>query len=132
MKCLSMVLALIAGCVIIITGATARTYALNPLDSACQEVALGSQKPTACDAPSDDPLSAAEGEGIIIKAARLVSIVTGVAAVIIIALAAMQYILSSGESAKVASARNAIVYAAIGLVISLTANLIISFVIGRL
>jgi hypothetical protein len=54
--------------------------------------------------------------------------VAAVISVIIIVIAGIQFILSSGEPGKVAKARNAILYAVVGLVVSLSATAIASFV----
>jgi len=50
---------------------------------------------------------------------------------LVIVIAGVQFILSSGEPQKVNTARNAIIYAAIGLVISLLAMVIVSFVLAK-
>ncbi|MCA9348135.1 hypothetical protein KC867_01865 [Candidatus Saccharibacteria bacterium] len=63
----------------------------------------------------------------------VLSIVFGVAAavaVLIITLAALKIIMSKGNPQDVAKARDAIVYASIGLVVSLAAYTIVRYVIG--
>ena len=54
--------------------------------------------------------------------------VAAVISVLVIVIAGIQFILSSGEPGKVAKARNAILYAVVGLVVSLSATAIASFV----
>jgi Type IV secretion system pilin len=58
--------------------------------------------------------------------------VIGAVSVLIIVIAGFQFVLSSGDPAKVAKARNTILYAAIGLGVSASAFVIVSFVIGKL
>ncbi len=70
--------------------------------------------------------------GLLTKAARLLSIVIGVASIIMIIVAGFQYVTSTGDSAKLNSAKNTIVYAVAGLVVASLAQLLIIFVIGRL
>jgi hypothetical protein len=61
----------------------------------------------------------------------ILSWVVGIAAVFVIIIAGLQFIISAGDSAKSAKARQAILYAIIGLVIVAIAQLIVSFVITR-
>lgn len=70
--------------------------------------------------------------GIVTKAARLVLIVVGVASVIMIIIGSIQYVISSGDPTNINNAKNTILYAIIGLVIALTAQGIILFVLNRL
>ncbi len=51
-------------------------------------------------------------------------------AVLVIVVASLQFVLSRGNPDKAAKARNAIIYAAIGLAVALMATAIIRFVIG--
>jgi hypothetical protein cdivTM_30108 len=55
----------------------------------------------------------------------------GVIAVIIVIIAGINYSLSSGDPTKTANAKNAILYAVIGLVIISSAIAITSYIIGR-
>lgn len=64
------------------------------------------------------------------KIAELVvysSAVAAVISVLIIVIAGIQFVISSGEPGKVAKARNVILYAVVGLVIALSATAIASF-----
>jgi hypothetical protein len=58
-------------------------------------------------------------------------IVFGAVAMLIIIYAGIQFMLSQGDSAKATTARNTIIYAAIGLAITVLAFSIVSFVTGR-
>lgn len=55
----------------------------------------------------------------------------GVIAFLIIVIAGLRYILAGGDPSKVANARNTILYAVIGLVVSLSAYSIVYFVVGN-
>lgn len=59
----------------------------------------------------------------------IVASILGFIAVIVIIIAAIKFITSQGEPQKVANARNTIIYAAIGLVVSILAHVIVNFVI---
>ena len=58
--------------------------------------------------------------------------VIALVAVIYIIVAGLQFINSQGDTQKVAKARQTILYAVIGLVIALSAEVIVLFVIGSL
>lgn len=70
--------------------------------------------------------------GILTKIAKLISIIIGLAAVIVMIMAGIQYMTSTGDPAKVNNAKNTIVYAIIGLVLAVFAQIIIRFVIEKL
>lgn len=53
----------------------------------------------------------------------------GAVAILIILIAAFRYVFAQGDPQKTASAKNTIIYAAIGLVISAMAFVIVSYVI---
>lgn len=58
-------------------------------------------------------------------------IVFGAIAMLIIIYSGIQFMLSQGDPAKTTTARNTIIYAAIGLAITVLAFSIVSFVAGR-
>jgi hypothetical protein len=75
-----------------------------------------------------DPLA---GEnGAINQIANIIAIFAGVVAVIIIIIAGITMILSGGDSTKVQNSRNAIIYAAVGLVVIVLARGIVALVIN--
>lgn len=62
---------------------------------------------------------------------NLLSIIVGVAAVIMVIVSGVRFITSGGESAKVASAKSTLIYAIIGIVIVALAQAIVLFVLNR-
>lgn len=68
---------------------------------------------------------------IITLVINIFSIVVGVAAVIMIIIGGLRYIISGGDSGNVTSAKNTILYAIIGLVVVALAQFIVKFVLGR-
>ncbi|MFO0881996.1 MAG: hypothetical protein U0491_00920 [Candidatus Saccharimonadales bacterium] len=50
---------------------------------------------------------------------------------LVIVIAGFKYVISIGDPQKIVSARKTIVYAVIGLIISLSATAIVAFVIGK-
>ncbi len=68
---------------------------------------------------------------IIATVVNIISIIVGVIAVIMIIWGGMKYITSGGESGKITSAKNTIIYALIGLVIVALAQFIVRFVLQK-
>jgi hypothetical protein len=56
----------------------------------------------------------------------------GAISLVIVTIAGFRYIVSRGSAQEVAKAKNTIVYALIGLIVSLSAGLIVRFVLGEL
>lgn len=75
---------------------------------------------------------AGAGESQIQDVLRLVFIIAGAISVLVIAIAGLNYVLSSGDPQKVAKAKDTILYAVIGLVISIMATVVVTFMLGRL
>ena len=75
--------------------------------------------PICKDAPSTDPLTNG-GSGILDDVTNVIALVAGVAAVIMIIVGGLMYVLSGGESQRVNSAKNTILFAIIGIVVILS------------
>lgn len=86
-------------------------------------------KTSGCAAPSAGETDA---QGIITGAVNIISLVVGIVAVIMIIVGGFKYITSSGDSGKVGSAKNTILYAIIGLVVVALAQVIVKFVLNKL
>lgn len=86
-------------------------------------------KTSGCAAPSTGETDA---QGIITGAVNIISLVVGIVAVIMIIVGGFKYITSSGDSGKVGSAKNTILYAIIGLVVVALAQVIVKFVLSKL
>lgn len=63
-------------------------------------------------------------------AVNLFSIIVGILSVIMIIYAGLRYITSGGESGGVTSAKNTLIYAIIGLIIVVLAQLIVRYVLN--
>lgn len=62
---------------------------------------------------------------------NVISIIVGFVSVVMIIWGGMKYVTSGGESAKITSAKNTIMYALIGLVIVALAQFIVRFVLKQ-
>jgi hypothetical protein len=71
-------------------------------------------------------------DGIVTKISQTVIYLTGAISVIMIVIGGLKYVLSAGDSAGVQSAKNTILYAIVGLVVTLFAQSIVSFVLSKL
>ena len=109
---------------LIVPASTVAAY--NPLTSACSTGGSGS---TACSG-SNDPIVGSGG--VLNKVTLIIATIAGIAAVIVIIIGGFQYITSGGDPQKAASARSAIIGAAIGLVIIAGAAGIITFVVSKI
>jgi hypothetical protein len=58
--------------------------------------------------------------------------IVGALALLLIVLAGLRYTVAQGDPAKITAAKNSIVYAAIGLVITAMAAVIVNFALGKL
>ncbi len=70
--------------------------------------------------------------GIITRVVQVMVMFAGVVSVIMIMLGGFKYITSAGDSAKVSSAKDTILYAVIGLAITVLAQSIVTFVLMKL
>lgn len=71
-------------------------------------------------------------DGILTKIVNIISIVLGVAAVIVIIVGGFQYALSSGNPQSADKAKNTILYAIIGLIVAAAAQSIVIFILNKL
>lgn len=62
---------------------------------------------------------------------QVVIVIMGAIALLVIVIAGLRYILSQGDPQKVAQAKNAIIYAVIGLIIVMFAQVIVAFVVNK-
>lgn len=82
---------------------------------------------TGCTPSPDSPTV----DSLIGRGLNLFSAIIGIIAVVMIMLGGVKYITSQGDAAQAASAKNTILYAAIGLVVAAMAQIIVRFVLNR-
>ena len=70
--------------------------------------------------------------GILTKIGQIIVYFTGAISVIMVIIGGFRYVISGGDSSGVQSAKNTILYALVGLVVALSAQVIVSFVLSRL
>ena len=89
----------------------------------------GPETSPACQPPPTDPISGSGG--ILGKVTHLVAILTGIAAIIMFIIGGLMYVLSNRDSSRVALARNTLIYASLGVVITIAAQSIVVFVLNK-
>ncbi len=98
----------------------------NP-ESVCQKA--GTANSAVCSTNGSDPISGSGG--VLVKITRLIANIAGVVAILIMITGGIMYMLSNGEANKITTAKNTLIYAAVGLVIIALAQTLIVFVINR-
>lgn len=68
--------------------------------------------------------------GVFSRLTNTILLIVGLISVIMLVYGGLRYILSGGDSKKVTDAKNTILYAIIGLIISLLAFAIVNFVLN--
>ena len=68
---------------------------------------------------------------LIARIVNIITVIVGIVAVIMIIVGGFKYITSGGDSNKVGSAKNTILYAVIGLVIVALAQFLVKFVLNK-
>ncbi len=66
----------------------------------------------------------------ILQIVKVLMFVVGIVAVVVIIYAGLQYILATGDQAKITKAKDTIIYAVVGLVVAILAYAIVNFVVG--
>ena len=108
----------------------ALVFAKDPLQDVCGRLTQAQKdESSACANSSGDPI--AGGDGIIARIVSFLSWAIGVTSVIIVIYGSIKYVTSGGDSNKVSTAKETILYALIGLVVAVLARAIISFAISR-
>lgn len=105
--------------------ATVPAYAADSAskDAACDAIGLTTSG-GGCDETAGSQISE-----VIATIVSILSVVVGVAAVIMIVVSGFKYVTSGGDSNKVSSAKTSLVYAIVGLIIVALAQFIVHFVL---
>lgn len=110
----------------------------NEIARACATAkAAGGAMPTYCSdtagTTSTNTNNALTGpDGILTKVTNVIGFIAGIVAVVMIIIAGGKLVLSRGDSAKIVTARQQIIYALVGLVVIIVAREIIVFVLSRI
>ncbi len=75
--------------------------------------------------------AASRVDTIIKRVVDIFSVVVGIVAVIMIIIGGLKYITSGGDSGNITSAKNTILYAIVGLIVVVLAQVVVRFVLQR-
>lgn len=102
---------------------------------------LASVGPVAFAAPADEVQkgidiaggggSSADAGEIISLIVRVLMFIIGAISVIMIIVGGIRYTISQGDSSKITTAKNTIMYAVVGLLVAIFAYAIVDFIVGR-
>lgn len=108
---------------------------LAPLSVAAQtskEVACETVQNLRSDVSCGDRSDSGSSLNSLVEAAlQIISVVAGVIAVIMIIVSGLKYVTSSGDANNIKSAKNTLIYAIVGLVIVVLAQIIVRFVLSE-
>lgn len=108
-------------------------YAVDPFSKTCTSgsSAAGSKfcQNVTSEAGSDRILGP---NGIITKVTQIVVLLTGAISVIMIIIGGLRYILSAGDGNATKAAKDTVLYAVVGLVVAIFAQILVSFVLSKL
>jgi hypothetical protein len=107
----------------------AAASAQNLFNPICNIPGVDTSSSTVCHDQNTQKNPFSGTDGVLYKVASLLAFGVGVASVVMVIVGGLKYIFSSGESARIDSARNTIIYALVGLLVSLVAQGLIVFVI---
>lgn len=95
--------------------------------AACEGAGLTANGDGTCSTPNGSP----EINITLARALNIFSIIIGIIAVVMIMIGGLKFITSSGDPASTNSAKNTIIFAAVGLVIVALSQFIVHFVLER-
>lgn len=129
MKRFFLTLAVIMGIVGPVFGGSLALAAYNPIDTAC--TTKGAEQSAVCaNRDGKDPITGPNGA--LKKVSLVIASIAGIVAVIMIIVAGLQYVISGGDAQKVTRARSMIIGAVVGLVVIVSAESILLFVLSKL
>lgn len=113
---------------------SSKIYASNALGGACNNSAIANS--AGCTGLTKGNSDANNGTDPVIStiktAIRILSYLIGIAAVITIVVSGFRIVMSEGKSENLNSARSAIIFAVVGIIIAIIAQLIIAFVLDKI
>jgi hypothetical protein len=71
-------------------------------------------------------------QATVTSALQVVFAIIGAVAVIVVIIAGFNFVTAQGDPQAIAKARQTIIYAAVGLIIAISAEIIVTFVLNRL
>lgn len=123
----TLILSIFATLAVLLSPVPALAAYTGAFDEVCDSAEAKNSDVCKSQNPADNPITETIG-----KVVTFISIIAGSVAVIVIIIAGIRFVVSSGDAAKVASARNTILYAIVGIVVIVLSNTIILYVLSKL
>lgn len=117
---------------LVLLPATASAQFTGPFDEVCEDAGTQGSQSVVCQNKDNTENPLVGKDSIFMRAVNIIAWIIGVASIIIIIIAGLKYVTSSGDPKGIESAKNTLIYAVIGLVIFLLAQGILLFVADRL
>lgn len=124
-------IAVAIACLSLVALAAKPVMAVDVIGSGCENVPDASL----CQSNKNQPKEGNEiygRNGILTKATNIISILVGAAAVVVIIIGGIRYVIASGDPSNLNGAKNAILFALIGLLVAGFAQAIVVFVLSRI
>ena len=103
------------------------TSTCTPADDVCAGIGSTAASGSGC----AEPTGSGSVQNAIKVAVNVLSWVVGITAVIVVIFGGFRYVTSGGDSTKVGSAKNTILYAVIGLIVVAMAQVIVRFTLNK-
>jgi uncharacterized membrane protein len=120
--------ALIAGLVISVISFTTQNNAAALFSGATDQACSGANLQTADTTCSN---TAGSVSSLVNTVIDIISWIVGIVSIIMVVFGGFRYVTSGGDSTATSNARNTILYALVGLVIAVLAQVLVHFVLGR-
>ncbi len=111
-------------------------FAVDVINPACDTADVA--RPAICDEDTSGQGTTSSSnvlvgpDGVLTNLTQVLVYFIGAMSVLMIVIGAFKFVISQGNSDAVSSARNTILFAAIGLVIAISAQAIVTFILGRI
>jgi hypothetical protein len=113
--------------------APGHSYAVDIIDPVCQNIKDKANVPAYCsDKGNTDNNPLTGPDGLLTKIISITSIMVGVAAVIGAIISGMRMVVSGGDANAVTTARTALIYCVVAVVVALAAQALVAFVISKI
>lgn len=119
----------ILGMVLMLAAPPVAVSAVGVFDDACSGQADSATCNSVVPANGANPLTGTNG--VLLKVARIIAIIAGVSAIIVIIISGFSYMTADGDPQKAKKARDALVGALVGLFIIGIASVIVTFVVNN-
>jgi len=105
-------------------------HAYNPLEDTCKNSAQGTD--FCSNATADEKRTIVYGNNnIFVKIVQTIILLTAAISVVMIIIGGLRYIFSAGDPGSTKGAKDTILYAVVGLVVVIFAQVIVAFVLSR-